>query len=393
MTTPIPDAFAPARLGPIELRNRIIKAATFEGMTANQTVSDRLIKFHRTMARGGVGMTTMAFSAVSTEGAATPNELVVQDDAVPGLRRLVDAAHAEGAAASVQIGHAGAVAGSAGIRGIGPSPLFNRLAMKRQQQATVEDIHRIIGDFRSATKRVREAGFDAVEIHLGHGYLLSEFLSPKLNRRRDEWGGSLENRARFPREVAKVVREAAGDRMAVLAKINMDDGVRGGFGLEECIEVSRMLEADGTIDAIQPTCGSSLQNPMYFFRGDAPIKEMAASMPKAVALGVRVFGRFFLKSYPFEEGYLRKQALQLRAAVGLPIVLLGGINRRESIDQAMAEGFEFVALGRGLLRNPELINEMARGTADDSLCIHCNKCMATIYSGTHCVLVDEELRA
>ncbi len=393
MTAPTPDAFAPARLGPIDLRNRIIKAATFEGMTGDQTVSDRLVQFHRTMARGGVGMTTLAFCAVSPEGAATPNELVLRDEAVPGLRRLADAAHAEGAAVSAQIGHAGAVAASAGIRGVAPSPVFSPLAMKRMKQATAEDIRRITSDFASGAKRLRDAGFDAVEIHLGHGYLASEFLSPKLNRRRDEWGGSLANRARFSREVAKVVREAAGSGMAVLAKLNMDDGVRGGFGLEESIEVARMLESDGTLDAIELTCGSSLQNPMYLFRGDAPIQEMAASMPKAVALGMKLFGRFFLKTYPYEDGYLRKQALQVRAALDLPLVLLGGINRRENIEEAMTDGFEFVAMGRGLLRNPGFVNEMAKGSTADSLCDHCNKCMATIYQGTHCVLVDEDLRA
>ena len=393
MTTPAPDAFAPARLGPIELRNRIIKAATFEGLTGGQTVSDRLVKFHRTMAHGGVGMTTLAFCAVSPEGAGTPNELILRDEVVPGLRKLADAAHSEGAAVSAQIGHAGAVAASAGIRGLAPSPIFSPLAMKRMKQATANDIQRIIGDFASCAKRLRDAGFDAVEIHLGHGYLASEFLSPKINRRRDEWGGSLENRARFSREVAKAVKEAVGDHMAVLAKLNMDDGVRGGFALEESIEVARMLEADGTLDAIELTCGSSLQNPMYLFRGEAPIKEMAASMPKAVALGMKLFGRFFLKSYPYEEGYLRKQAQEVRAALDMPLVLLGGINRRESIDTAMTEGFDFVAMGRGLLRDPELINEMAKGNAVDSRCDHCNKCMATIYAGTHCVLVDEDLRA
>ena len=391
--TSTPDAFAPARLGPVELRNRIIKAATFEGLTGDQEVNDRLVKFHRTMASGGVGMTTLAFCAVSPEGAGTPNELILRDEVVPGLRRLADAAHAEGAAVSAQIGHAGAVAASAGIRGVAPSPVFSPLAMKRMKQATGEDIRRIIADFAIGAKRLHDAGFDAVEIHLGHGYLPSEFLSPKINRRRDEWGGSLENRARFAREIGRAVKEAVGDRMAILAKLNMDDGVRGGFSLEESIEVARMLESDGTLDAIELTCGSSLQNPMYLFRGDAPIKEMSASMPKAVALGMRLFGRFFLKSYPFEEGYLRQQALQVRAAVKMPVVLLGGINRRESIDQAMAEGFDFVAMGRGLLRNPGLINEMAKGRALDSRCDHCNQCMATIYAGTHCVRIDEAERA
>ncbi len=387
------DPFSPARLGPVQLRNRIVKAATFEGMTGDQWVSDRLIEFHRQVAAGGVGLTTVAFMAVSPEGAATPNELVLTDAAVPRLRELADAVHAEGAAASVQIGHAGAVAASAGIRGIAPSPVFSPLAMKRMQEASPADIERILADFAAAGRRAREAGFDAVEVHFGHGYLVSEFLSPKINKRTDQWGGSLENRARFAREAAKRVREAVGSEMAVIAKLNMDDGVSGGFWLDESMEVARMLERDGTLDAIQPSCGSSLQNPMYLFRGEPPIAEMAASMPKAVALGIKLFGRFFLKAYPFEEAYLRTYARQLRAAVDIPIILLGGITRRDTIEQAMEDGFEFVAMGRALLREPGLVNAMTKGESRESLCVHCNKCMASIYQGTHCLLVPEEERA
>ncbi|MCP4038127.1 MAG: NADH:flavin oxidoreductase [bacterium] len=387
------DPFAPAQLGPVRLRNRIIRAATFEGMTGDQTVSDRLIEFHRKMARGGTSLTTVAFCAVSPEGAGTPNELILTDAAIAGLRKLSDAVHAEGAAVSAQIGHAGAVAASAGIKALAPSVFFSPLAMQRTREATRADIRRIIGDFAAGTRRLLEGGFDAVEVHLGHGYLLSEFLSPKLNSRKDEYGGSLENRARFAREVLEAVKQVAGDRMAVLAKLNMSDGVPGGFWVDESVEVARMLEADGHLDALELTGGSSLQNPMYLFRGEAPVHEMAESMPKAVAIGLKLFGRFFFKAYPFEEGYFRSYARQFRAALDMPLVLLGGINRRDTIEQAMAEGFDFVAMGRGLLRDPDLINQMAKGEAEESLCIHCNKCMASIYAGTHCVLVEESQRA
>lgn len=388
-----PDPFAPAQLGPVTLRNRIVKAATFEGMTGDQTISERLIEFHRAMAAGGVGMTTLAFCAVAPEGAATPNELILRDESVPGLRRLAEAAHAEGAAVSAQIGHAGAVAASAGIRGIAPSAIFSPLAMKRMRAATTADIARIVRDFADGADRLLQAGFDAVELHLGHGYLPSEFLSPALNRRKDAYGGSIENRARFPREIAKAVKERVGDRMAVIAKLNMSDGAPGGLWVDESLEVARMLESDGALDALELTCGSSLQNPMYTFRGEAPVREMAEAMPRAVALGLKLFGRFFFKAYPFEEGFLRNYARQFRAALDMPLVLLGGINRRDTIEQAMAEGFDFVAMGRGLLRDPDLVNQMAKGEAKESLCVHCNKCMPTIYSGTHCVLVEERLRA
>jgi 2,4-dienoyl-CoA reductase-like NADH-dependent reductase (Old Yellow Enzyme family) len=384
-TGPI-DPFAPAPLGPITLRNRVIKAATFEGVTRQHVVSPRLIEFHREVARGGVGMTTVAYLAVAPDGCGTPNEIILTDDAVPGLAELAEAVHAEGAAVSAQIGHAGAVAAATGHKGLAPSRLFSPLAMRFARAVDDGEIARITADFASAARRLADAGFDAVEVHLGHGYLLSEFLSPRLNRRTDRWGGSLENRSRFARQVVLAVREAVGDRLAVLAKLNMADGVPGGLWLDESVEVARLLERDGGLDALELTAGSSLQNPMYLFRGEAPIHEMAAVFPQPMKTGFKLFGRRFLPSYPYEEAYLLPYARQFRAALDLPLILLGGINRRDTIERAMAEGFAFVAMGRALLRQPDLVNQLQAGDTDEGLCIHCNKCMPTIYRGTHCVL-------
>jgi len=388
VTTTAPDPFAPARLGPVRLRNRIVKAATFEGMTPRHVPTDALIEFHRRVARGGVGLTTVAYCGVSREGCGTPNEMILGPDAVPGLRRLADAVHAEGAAVAAQIGHAGAVAAATGRRGVAPSRLFSPMAFRWTRAATADDLGRITADFAAAARVVADGGFDAVEVHLGHGYLLSEFLSPRLNRRTDAWGGSLEARARFPRDVVRAVRDAVGDRLAVTAKLNMADGVPGGLWLDESVAVARLLEADGVLDAIELTVGSSLENPMYLFRGEAPIREMAAAMPGAAAFAFRLFGKRFLPEYPFEEAYLLPYARQFRAALRMPLVLLGGITRLDTIRQAMAEGFEFVAMGRALLREPDLVGRLASGAATASLCVHCNKCMPTIYRGTHCVLVE-----
>jgi 2,4-dienoyl-CoA reductase-like NADH-dependent reductase (Old Yellow Enzyme family) len=380
------DPFAPARLGPIELRNRIVKAATFEGATPKHVVSDRLIEFHRRVAAGGVGMTTVAYCAVSADGCGTPNEVILGDEALPGLRRLADAIHREGAAVAIQIGHAGAVAAATGRRGLSPSAIWSPMAMRRTRAVTEDELARIAGDFGRAARLVAEAGCDAVEVHLGHGYLLSEFLSPRLNRRRDRFGGSLENRARFPREVVRAVREAAGPRLAVTAKLNMADGVPGGLWLDESVAVARLLEADGALDALELTGGSSLENPMYLFRGEAPIHEMAAAMPQPIRTLFRLFGKRFLPSYPYEEAYFLPYARQFRAALHMPLILLGGISRIDTIERALAEGFEFVAMGRALLREPDLVEKLRSGASRASLCVHCNKCMPTIYRGTHCVL-------
>ncbi len=196
--------FETARLGPITLRNRTIKAATFEGMTPHGLVTDELIEFHRRVAAGGVGMTTVAYCAVAPEGRTERRQLHWRDEAMPGLRRLTDAVHAEGAAVSAQIGHAGPVADSRSnrVRALSPNTMFSPLALQFTKRASVADLERVVAQHADAARRAIDAGFDAVEVHLGHNYLASAFLSPRLNHRRDAYGGSLENRASFPRAIA-----------------------------------------------------------------------------------------------------------------------------------------------------------------------------------------------
>lgn len=390
MTTP--DVFQPTRLGPVTLRNRILKAATFEGMTKGAVVSDELIEFHRRHAAGGVGMTTVAYCAVAPEGRTERDQIWMRPDAVPGLRRLTDTVHAEGAAASAQIGHAGPVANgkSNGVPALSPSRYFSAQSGRVVGAASKADIERITQAHADAAKFAIEAGFDAVEIHLGHNYFSSSFLSPKINKRKDEYGGSLAGRARVARDVCRAVRDAVGDKIAILAKLNMDDGVPGGLWLDESLQVAQWIESDGSLDALELTAGSSLLNPMYLFRGEAPLHEFAAAMPQPLRLGIKLVGGRFLHSYPYQEAYLLESARQFRAAVNLPLVLLGGVSTKETMDRAMVEGFQFVAMARALLREPDLLNRMQKEPATRSLCIHCNKCMPTIFSGTHCVLAPAD---
>jgi 2,4-dienoyl-CoA reductase-like NADH-dependent reductase (Old Yellow Enzyme family) len=260
--------------------------------------------------------------------------------------------------------------------------------MRRTQAVTPDDIARITEQYAAGARVLRDAGFDAIEVHIGHGYLLSAFLSPRLNKRTDEWGGTLENRARFPREVVRAVRDAAGPEVAVTAKVNMADGVRGGFWLDESVEFARMLQADGALDALTLTGGSSFENPMYLFRGEAPVDEMAEMFPGVLKTGIKLVGGRFFKSYPFEEAYFLPYARQFRAALTMPLILLGGINRLATINEALHDGFAFVQMGRALLREPEFLLEMQKDAQRESLCIHCNKCMPTIYTRTRCVLIE-----
>lgn len=386
------DAFAPAQLGPITLRNRTIKAATFEGSSPNGLVSQRLIDYHLAVAEGGVGMTTVAYLAVSPEGRTHAEQIHWRPEALPGLQQLTDAIHATGAMVAAQIGHAGPVANAAsnGLPSIGPSRHFNGLSLRFDRAASLADLDRIVVDHANAARMAADVGFDAIEVHLGHNYLASAFLSPKLNKRKDELGGPLDNRATFPRRLAEAVRVAAGDRVAITAKLNMRDGYRGGFDLDDSIPFAKMLESDGHLDALELTGGSSLLNPMYLFRGQAPVKEMAQRMPlKApTKAGMRMSGHVFFKEYPWKPLYFLDQAQQFRGALSMPLILLGGITDRAAVETAMAEGFEFVAMGRALLREPDLVVRMQTEPRHVSSCIHCNLCMSTIYMGTHCHLAE-----
>lgn len=389
------DVFSPARLGPVTLRNRIIKAATFEASTPDALVTDDLITYHRLPAAGGVGMTTVAYCAVAPGGRTDGWQIWMRPEAVPGLRRLTDAIHAEGAAISAQIGHAGPVANARTNKApaLAPVRFFNPLSMRFARKATREDIAEVTRAHATAARLAIDAGFDAVDVHLGHNYLASSFLSPLLNRRRDEYGGSLENRAKVARGVVRAVRDAVdgygAGRIAVTAKLNMTDGVRAGIPLEESLQTAKWLEEDGGLDAIELTAGSSLVNPLYLFHGDAPVKEFAGAFAPPLSWGIRMTGTKFLREYPYREAFLLDKARQFRAELPMPLILLGGITNRETMDLAMAEGFDFVAMGRALLAEPDLINRIqADGDARSvrSACTHCNKCMATIYSHTHCVV-------
>lgn len=382
----------PFRLGPLTLRNRIVKAATFEGVMPKGRVTEELVEFHRRVARGGAALTTVAYCAVAPGGRTQRHTLVMDDGLVEPLRRLTAAVHAEGALVSAQLGHAGLVANtrSNGCPTLAPSSRFSGPALGRVRGATRAQLDEVVGWFRRAARVAVEAGFDAVEVHLGHGYLLSSFLSPDLNRRKDSYGGPIEARSRFPRRVVAAVRDEVGDAIAVTAKLGMVDGPADGLGIEDSLVVGRLLEADGHLDALQLTAGSSLRDSMFLFRGDVPLAEMVAQQPPLVGLGLRLVSRRMFPHYPFEEAYLLPLARRFRSALALPLTLLGGINRLDTIEAGLAEGFDLVAMGRALLIDPDLPRKLLAGEVDHGSCVHCNRCMPTIYDGTRCVVTHPD---
>ncbi|CAN5631176.1 NADH:flavin oxidoreductase [soil metagenome] len=375
-------------LGPLTLKNRFIKAATFEGRMPRGEVTPDLIDFHVEVARGGAAMTTVAYCSISPGGRVHRDTMVLDRRRAAALRRLTDEVHTHDTLVCAQIGHAGLVANTRSNRAptLAPSTRFSAPAMGLVRAASLDQLDEVIDDFGAAARNAVDAGFDAIEVHLGHGYLVSSFFSPNLNKRTDRFGGDTVCRAELARRVVERVRREAGDTVAVTAKFNMDDGVRGGFWLTESLPTARLLESDGHLDALQLTGGSSLLNPMYYFRGEVPMAEFIASQPAVVGLGLRVIGRRMFRTYPFEEAFFLPLARQFREALTMPLILLGGVNTMDTVETALGEGFEFVAMARALLRDPGLVNKFVAGSHREGLCVHCTKCMATIYTGTECVL-------
>jgi 2,4-dienoyl-CoA reductase-like NADH-dependent reductase (Old Yellow Enzyme family) len=375
--------FEPFRLAGLTLRNRVIKAATFEGMTRGASVSEALVQHHREVARGGVAMTTVAYCAVSPDGRTFADQLYLRADEVPRLRALTEAVHREGAAASLQLGHAGGFCNNRELRRrrpLGPSRAFNAYGALGGRPLvdpmSPDDIEQVTREFVSAARLAREAGFDAVELHLGHGYLLSQFLSPSTNRRRDAYGGALADRARFPLAVVERVRAALPPEVPVLAKVNLRDGHRGGLELDESVQIAGWLEARGA-DALVLSGGFVSRDPFYLFRGEAPLGAMITvekSLTQKIALSL--FGPWVIRAHPFQPMYFLPLAREVRRAVRMPLVLLGGITALEHMQTARDEGFELVAMARALIHDPGLIAKYAAGAAQHSGCVPCNRCVA-----------------
>ncbi len=374
--------FTPGTINSLTLRNRIIKTATFEGMIHEGVPTELLLEHHETLARGGVGMTTVAYCAASPNGRTFANQMYMRPELVPALGRLTAAVHAQGAAASIQLGHCGYFTKNKDLtipKPLGPSARLNPYGITAglpfAATMTEQDMATTAGEFASSARLARDAGFDAVELHLGHGYLLSQFISPGINERRDEYGGSLDNRMRFPLSVVREVRKAVGADFALIAKMNVSDGFVGGLTIDESVQVAQALERGG-IDALELSGGFVDRSALYLLRGGRPLKEMIdVEKSKSQKLVLRMLGRFLIKAFPFKPMFFLDEAKKIREAVKLPLVLLGGITDLAHIEHAMAEGFEFVAMGRALIHDPDLINKYRTGATQRTGCEPCNVCI------------------
>lgn len=383
MTDRYPDSvlFTPAHIGPVELRNRTIRSAAFEGMCPGNRPSQMLAEYHRSVAAGGVGMTTLAYASVTRNGLSFDTQLWMRPEIIPALRDITDAIHAEGAKASIQLGHCGNMSHrkTAGQIPISASSGFNMYSPTIVRGMTDDELIRMSRSFGDAVRMAMDTGMDCVEIHAGHGYLISQFLSPYTNRRRDRWGGSLDNRMRLMRLCMEEVTKAADGKIGVVVKTNMRDGIRGGIEIPEGILIARELERLGA-DALVLSGGFVSKAPMYVMRGPMPIRSMTHYMkPWWLRWGVRLCGNMMIPTVPYQETYFLDDAIRFRQALELPLIYVGGCSTRQGIEKVLGHGFEFVQMGRALLRRPDFVNRMKDGE-EIAGCDHVNYCIARMYS-------------
>lgn len=382
------EAFTQANIAKLILKNRIIRAGCFEGMCQKGQLTDALIEHHRRVAEGGVAMTTVAYCSVSYDGRAFGHELWMREEITPDLKRITDAIHKEGAAASIQLGHCGFFTSRSviGKRPMGASPKLCVFTLSYCREMTKKDIKEKIQDFIEAALLAKRTGFDAVEIHAGHGYLLSQFLSPWTNKRKDEFGGTLENRLRFPTAVISEVRKAVGPDFPILVKMNQVDGMPVGIQLENALIIAKAFEKAGA-NALIPSAGFTSKVPFLMLRGNLPVKEMSNNQEKLLnKIGLKLFGRFMVPEHKYEPMFLFDGAKKIKDAVDIPVIYIGGIESKAYIEKAMEAGFEFVQIGRATIQDPGFVNKIESGEITKSECDHCNRCVAAMdEGGVYCV--------
>lgn len=375
--------FTPYNIGPVTLRNRTIRSAAFEGMGKDNNPTQALKDYHVSVAKGGVGMTTVAYAGICRSALSFETQLWLRPEIVESLRDLTDEVHANGAKASIQIGHCGNMThrSTAGCTPVGASTGFNLYSPTFVRGLRKDEIKEIAKYFGDAVRLARDAGFDCVEVHAGHGYLISQFLSPYTNHRKDEYGGGLENRMKFMNECIEEVMKAADRDMGVLVKINMNDGFKSGLQEQDCLTVAKELEKTG-VHALVLSGGFVSKAPMYVMKGEMPIHTMTHYMNQAwLKYSVRMFGGVMVPKHKFKPLYFLEQARLFRQAIKMPLVYVGGVTSRENADKIIdEERFEFLQMGRALLNDPDFVNKMAVDSKHQSACDHVNYCIARMYS-------------
>jgi len=375
------------------LRNRIARAAAFAGGDVATVAAT-----HAEVARGGAALTVVAYTSVAREGRTFAEQFVLTpEDAPKNVASIADAVHEAGGHIVFQLTHAGGFSSPAlseGTTPIGPSANFDLTAFGWPRAIDNADMDKLERAYATAAAFVvgPNCRADGVEVHLGHGYLLSQWLSPAMNTRTDEHGGSAEARLHFPMRIVKAVRAAVGPNKALLVKLNTHDGFEGGVSPADVAVTVRALASEpGLVDAIVPSAGFVNRNGFYMLRGSVPRYGMVRALSRtssAKALAMTLFGRIFVPEIPFNPGFLMEGASAVLATVTaspvqVPVLAIGGFVDLLSVEAALAQGFSGVQMARALIREPALVNQWLRHTAASSdiatapvsVCSHCNVCV------------------
>ncbi len=401
MSDALQKCFSEASINGLTLRNRLIKAATFEGKSPGGIPTEAHTHLHRRIGEGGIGMTTIGYCAAESDGRINENMIYMHDGIKDKLQHTIAEVHKTGAKVSGQLSHCGNFTKSKdfsghglfnGKRPMGPSFGINSLGLAYglpfTGAMTVAQIKERVKVFGNAASWMKNTGFDAIEIHFGHGYGISQFISPKTNKRTDEYGGSLQNRMRFALEVLEEVRKQVGDTFPLLGKISMTDGVKGGISWDDSIEIASLLDKGG-LDCVICSAGTSSMNPMIMFRGDSMLEGLIANEKKPIMkLGMRMIGPKLFRDYPFKEHYLLEHAKRIREKVQNQVCYIGGANSNAAIETLMNEGFDFIQLGRPLFFDPDFAKHAAADAGYVNGCTSCNQCATLIEAegGVKCPL-------
>jgi 2,4-dienoyl-CoA reductase-like NADH-dependent reductase (Old Yellow Enzyme family) len=379
----------------MSVKNRFVRSATAECLASDDCrVTDRYLKVYTQLAKGGVGLIITGNYYVHPSGRAVPRVIVLdRDEIIDDLRRLTEAVHEHGAKIVAQLNHGGRQSDPKvlGHQPIAPSSVRDMLSMVKPRAMSQTEIREMVAAFGDAAYRAKEAGFDGVQIHAAHGYLVNEFLSGHTNRRSDEWGGSPDNRMRFLMEVYTLIRSRVGPDYPVLVKVNSDDTIANGVTLEECVAVCRKLDELG-IDAIEVS-GGIAERGLSTIRGDIPADLMMRNRNLFERTMMRLFLLKSLQKWArFEEGYFLPQAAAVKRGVNVPVIAVGGIRHRTTMEKALEDRqADFISMSRPFIRQPNLVNLLKENADAVITCTNCNRCSVEVvvhYNPLKCYFAD-----
>jgi len=375
------ELFEPGSIGSMQLKNRLVRSATAECLATDDCrVTDRYLRAYSQLAKGGVGLIITGNYYVNAMGRSLARIIVIdKDEIIDDLRKVTEAVHEHGAKIVAQVNHGGRQCDPKVICAtpLAPSPVRDKLSRVKPREMSNDEIEETITAFGEAARRAKEAGFDGVQIHGAHGYLVNQFLSRYTNRRSDRWGGSLENRMRYLEEVYQAMRSAVGPDYPILIKINSEDYVKNGVTLEECITVCKKLDELG-IDAIEVS-GGILEKGLVYVKGDVPMDLVLRNRSVVERFLMRFIEKPMREGARFEEAYFLPQAAAIKKSVNVPIMVVGGMQRRATMEHALRSGqADFISICRPFIRQPNLVNRLEKGEEDPISCTNCNRCSIEI---------------